>query len=102
MRCLAEALQHTLRSTPGCEVSAFLLVPGWTATMIGTRADRRLQGASFEPARARDERSYDGVADRELAAAKLAARGAWAADQVRRLGCGRTVPAASAQPFRCR
>ena len=37
VKTLTEGLQHTLRETPGCKVNAFLLVPGWTITMIGAR-----------------------------------------------------------------
>ena len=37
---LTEALQHALRSTDGCLVNAFLLVPGCVNTMIRTRGDR--------------------------------------------------------------
>ena len=32
VKVLTEALQHTLRNTPDCKVSAHLLVPGWTHT----------------------------------------------------------------------
>ena len=49
-----EALQHKLRGIEGCKVSAFLLVPGWTITMISTRANKRLQGDQFDPAKPRD------------------------------------------------
>ena len=80
VKVLTEALQHRLRAEPGARVSAFLLVPGWTITMICTRADKRLQGAAFDPAKAQDERSYDGVAT-PAAVAKLEARGAWRAEQ---------------------
>jgi hypothetical protein len=38
LRTLTEGLQHELRNTPGCRVSAHLLVPGWTTT--GKRAHR--------------------------------------------------------------
>ncbi|CAE8602400.1 unnamed protein product [Polarella glacialis] len=82
VKTLTEGLQHTLRSTPGCKVNAFLLVPGWTVTMIATKANQRLQGDSWNAAMAQDERSYDGVADRTAAAEKLMARGAWPADLV--------------------
>ena len=34
VKVLTEALQHTLRNTPGCKVSAHLLVPGWTHTKL--------------------------------------------------------------------
>ena len=29
---LTESLQHELRNTPGCRITAHLLVPGWTTT----------------------------------------------------------------------
>jgi len=32
VRTYTEALQHDLRNTPGCPVSAHLLIPGWTTT----------------------------------------------------------------------
>jgi NAD(P)-dependent dehydrogenase (short-subunit alcohol dehydrogenase family) len=32
LKTFTEGLQHELRSTPGCQVSAHLLVPGWTTT----------------------------------------------------------------------
>jgi NAD(P)-dependent dehydrogenase (short-subunit alcohol dehydrogenase family) len=32
LKTYTEALQHELRNTPGCKVSAHLLVPGWTTT----------------------------------------------------------------------
>jgi NAD(P)-dependent dehydrogenase (short-subunit alcohol dehydrogenase family) len=34
VKVLTEGLQHSLRSRDGCKVNAFLLVPGWTITMI--------------------------------------------------------------------
>ena len=43
VKVLTEGLQHELRSEEGCKVSAFLLVPGWTISMIRTRAEKRLQ-----------------------------------------------------------
>eukprot|EP00441_Pelagodinium_beii_P033668 CAMPEP_0197632204 /NCGR_PEP_ID=MMETSP1338-20131121/9066_1 /TAXON_ID=43686 ORGANISM="Pelagodinium beii, Strain RCC1491" /NCGR_SAMPLE_ID=MMETSP1338 /ASSEMBLY_ACC=CAM_ASM_000754 /LENGTH=335 /DNA_ID=CAMNT_0043203755 /DNA_START=45 /DNA_END=1052 /DNA_ORIENTATION=+ len=82
VKTLTEGLQHTLRNTPGCKVNAFLLIPGWTITMIATKANQRLQGSAWDPTSAQDERGYDGVADRKVAEAKLIARGAWTADQV--------------------
>jgi NAD(P)-dependent dehydrogenase (short-subunit alcohol dehydrogenase family) len=38
LRTYTEGLQHELRNTPGCHVSAHLLVPGWTTT--GKRAHK--------------------------------------------------------------
>lgn len=32
VKTYTEALQHDLRTTPGCRVSAHLLIPGWTTT----------------------------------------------------------------------
>lgn len=34
VKVITEGLQHTLRSTPGCRVTAHLLVPGWTHTRM--------------------------------------------------------------------
>jgi len=82
VKTLTEGLQHTLRSTPDCKVNAFLLVPGWTITMIATNANKRMKGDDFDPKTAQDERSYDGVEDRAVAQEKLEARGAWPADRV--------------------
>lgn len=82
VKTLTEGLQHTLRSTPGCKVNAFLLVPGWTITMIATKANQRLQGSDWDPKTAQDERGYDGVADATVAHDKLMARGAWTANKV--------------------
>lgn len=82
VKTLTEGLQHSLRNTPGCKVNAFLLVPGWTITMISTKANQRLQGSEWDPKTAQDERSYDGVADKQVATEKLVGRGAWPADRV--------------------
>ena len=82
VKTLTEGLQHTLRETPNCKVNAFLLVPGWTITMIGTKGNQRLQGSEWDPSKAQDERSYDGVHDPNVAREKLEARGAWPADKV--------------------
>ena len=79
VKALTEALQHKLRNVSGGKVNAFLLVPGWTITMIGTKGKRWLQGDAFDPATAQDERSYDGVFDAAVAREKLEARGAWPA-----------------------
>ncbi len=32
LKSYTESLQHDLRNTPGCQVSAHLLIPGWTTT----------------------------------------------------------------------
>lgn len=82
VKVLTEALQHQLRSTAGCQVNAFLLVPGCVNTMIRTRGDKWIEGAAFKPERAKDEREYNGVLDRAYAAQKWAERGAWQPEQV--------------------
>jgi NAD(P)-dependent dehydrogenase (short-subunit alcohol dehydrogenase family) len=38
IKTLTEGLQHTLRNTPGCQVSAHLLIPGFTFTGLTRRA----------------------------------------------------------------
>lgn len=52
-----------------------MLVPGCVNTMIRTRGDKWVQGDAFDPAKAQDERSYDGVASREFSAQRWKARG---------------------------
>jgi NAD(P)-dependent dehydrogenase (short-subunit alcohol dehydrogenase family) len=37
IKTLTEGLQHTLRNTPGCQVSAHLLIPGFTFTGMTRR-----------------------------------------------------------------
>ena len=38
VKVLTEGLQHTLRNTPGCKVTAYLLVPGWVHTGLTAAA----------------------------------------------------------------
>ena len=45
IKVLTEGLQHTLRNTPGCQVSAHLLVPGFTFTGMTRRAAEKPPGA---------------------------------------------------------
>jgi NAD(P)-dependent dehydrogenase (short-subunit alcohol dehydrogenase family) len=45
VKVLTEGLQHTLRETPGCEVTAHLLVPGFTFTGMTRRAAEKPPGA---------------------------------------------------------
>lgn len=82
VKALTEALQHKLRTTTSCKVNAFLLVPGFTATMIFTRGQQWIQGSQFDAAKAQNEKVYDGQASREAAVAKWQARGAWSSDEV--------------------
>ncbi|MEO8926633.1 MAG: SDR family NAD(P)-dependent oxidoreductase, partial [Caulobacteraceae bacterium] len=41
IKVLTEGLQHTLRNTPGCEVSAHLLIPGFTFTGMTGRGGEK-------------------------------------------------------------
>ena len=45
IKVLTEGLQHALRNTPGCKVSAHLLVPGWTHTGLTARQKEKPAGA---------------------------------------------------------
>jgi len=45
VKVLTEGLQHTLRETPGCRISAHLLVPGFTFTGMTRRAPEKPPGA---------------------------------------------------------
>jgi NAD(P)-dependent dehydrogenase (short-subunit alcohol dehydrogenase family) len=69
VKVLSESVQHELRNTPGCRITAHLLVPGWTETAINRKA-------------ARDRAHLEGDAAAPLADASEKAPGAWTADQV--------------------
>jgi NAD(P)-dependent dehydrogenase (short-subunit alcohol dehydrogenase family) len=69
VKVLTEAVQHQLRNTPACRLSAHLLVPGWTETSINRKA-------------ARDRARLAGDAAVALAAPGQRPSGAWTADQV--------------------
>ena len=45
IKVLTEGLQHTLRGTDGCQVSAHLLIPGFTFTGMTRRSDEKPAGA---------------------------------------------------------
>ncbi len=45
VKVLTEGLQHTLRGLPGCQVSAHLLVPGFTYTGMTRRSPEKPPGA---------------------------------------------------------
>jgi len=49
VKVLTEGLQHTLRETPGCQVSAHLLVPGFTFTGMTGRGAEKPGGAWTAP-----------------------------------------------------
>lgn len=69
VKVLTESLQHQLRNTPGCRLSAHLLVPGWTDTAINRKA-------------ARDRARLEGDAAADLAPPAPRPTGAWTSDQV--------------------
>jgi NAD(P)-dependent dehydrogenase (short-subunit alcohol dehydrogenase family) len=69
MKVLTESLQHQLRNTPGCRISAHLLVPGWTDTAINRKA-------------ARDRARLGGDERAALAQPEPRAAGAWTSEQV--------------------
>jgi NAD(P)-dependent dehydrogenase (short-subunit alcohol dehydrogenase family) len=48
VKVFTEAVQHQLRNTPGCRLTAHLLIPGWTDTAINRKARReraKIEGA---------------------------------------------------------
>ena len=49
IKALTEGLQHTLRNTPGCQVSAHLLVPGFTFTGMTARRLAEKPPAAWTP-----------------------------------------------------
>lgn len=69
VKVLTESLQHQLRTTPGCRISAHLLVPGWTDTAINRKATR-------------DRARLAGDGKVEAAPAAPRPSGAWTSDQV--------------------
>lgn len=69
VKVLSEAVQHQLRNTPGCRLTAHLLVPGWTDTAINRKA-------------ARDRALLEGDGAATLPAAAARPAGAWTSEQV--------------------
>lgn len=45
VKVVTEGLQHALRNTPGCKVTAHLLVPGWVHTGLTARTEEKPAGA---------------------------------------------------------
>ena len=45
VKVFSEGLQHALRNTPGCQVNAHLLVPGWTHTGLTAKQKEKPEGA---------------------------------------------------------
>lgn len=68
VKVFTEAVQHQLRNTPGCRITAHLLVPGWTDTAINRKALRERAALEGKPA------------PQEAPAPRPA--GAWSSDQV--------------------
>lgn len=69
VKVLTESVQHELRNTPDCKLSAHLLVPGWTETAINRKAQR-------------DRARLAGTLAAQAAAPGEKPAGAWTADQV--------------------
>jgi NAD(P)-dependent dehydrogenase (short-subunit alcohol dehydrogenase family) len=69
VKVLSEGLQHQLRNTPGCRISAHLLVPGWTDTAINRKEKR-------------DRERLNGNPGARLEPAAPRAAGAWTSQQV--------------------
>jgi NAD(P)-dependent dehydrogenase (short-subunit alcohol dehydrogenase family) len=69
VKVLTEAVQHQLRNTPGCRLTAHLLVPGWTDTAINRKPTR-------------DRARSDGNAAAALEPAAARPAGAWTSEQV--------------------
>jgi len=49
IKALTEGLQHTLRNTPGCQVTAHLLVPGFTFTGLTRRRGTEKPPGAWTP-----------------------------------------------------
>jgi NAD(P)-dependent dehydrogenase (short-subunit alcohol dehydrogenase family) len=69
VKVLSESLQHQLRNTQNCKLSAHLLIPGWTDTAINRKASR-------------DRARLGGNPAATVAPASPRPSGAWTADQV--------------------
>ena len=54
VKVLTEGLAHTLRSTPGCQVSAHLLVPGFTFTGLTRPGEREKPAGAWSAAQVID------------------------------------------------
>ncbi len=90
VKALTEGLQHTLRETPGCHVSAHLLVPGFTFTGMTRPGGREKPPGAWTAAQVIDfalERIAAGdfyilCPDNEVTRAIDNARIAWAAEDI--------------------
>ncbi|MGF6852764.1 SDR family NAD(P)-dependent oxidoreductase [Paraburkholderia sp. CI3] len=49
LKAFTEALQHELRNTPGCRISAHLLIPGFVFTELAAQGRTEKPGAAWTP-----------------------------------------------------
>ncbi|HVY20553.1 MAG TPA: SDR family NAD(P)-dependent oxidoreductase [Bauldia sp.] len=92
VKVLTEGLQHTLRNTPGCQVSAHLLVPGWVHTGLTARDGGPKPAGAWAPEQVIDvllDRMGKGdfyiiCEDNEVTNATDFKRIAWAAEDITR------------------
>ena len=90
VKVVTEGLQHVLRNTPGCKVSAHLLVPGWVHTGLTARQGAEKPDGAWWPDQAIDvllERMGAGdfyivCTDNEVTSEIDAKRIAWAAGDI--------------------
>jgi NAD(P)-dependent dehydrogenase (short-subunit alcohol dehydrogenase family) len=90
VKVVTEGLQHVLRNTPGCQVSAHLLVPGWVHTGLTARQGTEKPDGAWWPDQAIDmllERMGAGdfyivCPDNEVTSEIDAKRIAWAAGDI--------------------
>ncbi|MEX0697628.1 MAG: SDR family NAD(P)-dependent oxidoreductase [Dongiaceae bacterium] len=90
VKVVTEGLQHVLRNTPGCKVSAHLLVPGWVHTGLTARQGAEKPDGAWWPDQAIDmllERMGAGdfyivCPDNEVTSEIDAKRIAWAAGDI--------------------
>jgi NAD(P)-dependent dehydrogenase (short-subunit alcohol dehydrogenase family) len=90
VKVVTEGLQHALRNTPGCKVSAHLLVPGWVHTGLTARQGAEKPDGAWWPDQAIDvllERMGAGdfyivCPDNEVTSEIDAKRIAWAAGDI--------------------
>jgi NAD(P)-dependent dehydrogenase (short-subunit alcohol dehydrogenase family) len=90
VKVVTEGLQHVLRNTPGCKVSAHLLVPGWVHTGLTARQGAEKPDGAWWPDQAIDvllERMGAGdfyivCPDNEVTSELDAKRIAWAAGDI--------------------
>ena len=90
VKVVTEGLQHVLRNTPGCRLSAHLLVPGWVHTPLTAKPGAEKPASAWLPDQVVDmllERVGRGdfyiiCPDNEVSSAVDAKRIAWAAGDI--------------------